>query len=195
MRRGTTLVEVLIACSLLGLFLAMVATAVGTALHGEANAQSKIGAFREGSNVLERIDRELRMCIQVMSPDPTSTFPEGATWSPVVGTQAPFVFQYTTDTGTVNTVLYQLDPTTHEIQRCLYQPYTVFNLGNPTQTPPIPVASGVTQFVITRLAKTSTHYVPFLQLDLYTGNGTSSYWMTSTVQVVGLVQNASAGTP
>ncbi len=161
-RRGMTLVEVLIATVVFGVFLTLAASTLVRCYSYYINNRDVEVNFRDAAVGFDRMSRELTQCRQVYAPDASTTWSEGVTVSPTPG--APFVFAFqqpnlgaTPGVGTkmpsapMGAVGYQLDVKTRTLQRLLYAVATDPTSGSPLSVQAI--ASPVLSFAVTRVPR------------------------------------------
>lgn len=162
-RRGISLVEVLTAVVMFGVFLTLAATTLVRCYRNYVSNRDVAVSFRNASIALDKMAAELGQCRQVYAPDPAGAFAPGQTVTPTPG--APFVFAYqqpelgvngvngNTPLPPMTAVGYQLrhldptDPTRNVLERLLYAPGTDPMSGAPVavQTAASPVMSFTVQ--------------------------------------------------
>ncbi|MBI3924171.1 MAG: hypothetical protein HY319_01395 [Armatimonadetes bacterium] len=164
---GVTLIEVLIASGLFVLVLVLVGQLTVAAYWSHSQTTSKNQVMRDGSIALDRLNRELSMCTDLLLPDPA--VPE----TDYQGTQ-PLVFRtYTSRANPLpeSVLAYRFDSARKALERRVYEPS--FDPADPvTQIPmgePRIVAQKVVGFKYRIVAPALTGGTPFvrLQLELY----------------------------
>jgi type II secretory pathway pseudopilin PulG len=172
MKRGMTLVEVLVACFLMALFCTMVAVAFAAAFRNYHAFEEKIVCYRNALNALDRMGRRLALCQQIYAPNwgnVPSTPPPAPTPLPTpyaVGTASPLVFgYYSSALDAVAIVGYSYSADTPG--QIVEQDYAVYP-GPPTSTTAL--ATSVSSFIVTRANPQSYPVlVPQFTLTLPTG--------------------------
>lgn len=101
-RRGVTLLELMISIALFGIVTTIVAQCLVMGYHAHIATTDKMLVFRRASIALDEMGRQLRYCVDVLSPH----VPLGTAVHPASGSR--FTFTYNASVGKV-TVSYWLD--------------------------------------------------------------------------------------
>ncbi len=118
---GATLIEVVIAAALIFLILSLIGHLSVTGATNYQNTTEGNSTFRKCALALERLQRELTVCRQILSPISSEIYQY----------QQPLVFTAYMPSSAPTpliTVSYRLNPSTHCLERALYEPdYTPGN--------------------------------------------------------------------
>lgn len=160
-RKGMSLIEVLVAGSVMALFVSMVGFTLVAAYRTHAKNSQHISYTRKGMIGISYLGRELKMSKEIYSP-PLSIWVEGGSYAPIKGVTPPLVFKrYNAGTEQDIQVAYQLNPDTKELERFLYDSDYETIIEGSRKT----VATAVQQFQVERLPSKYEQYVN-LKIDL-----------------------------
>ena len=182
LRRGMTLIEVLVGMLVMGLFLTLAARALVLAYRSTHDASDKAQATRMVVDGLDLMMRDLRLCQEIEQPNLRTTFIDGATISPTITN--PLIFARRSSTGNQTFVGYGLDTSTTLLMRLDY------SAGYTVGTPPSnthPIAYDITSLTVTRLKRLTTGNLLYLQVD------TTATLPTLTLQIPLQVQTLQLG--
>ena len=162
-RGGLTLIEVLVAATVLGIISTMIGHAVVVAFRAQRTGEAKVNNIRQGALALDWMQRELSTSSSLFNPNPNASV-NG--WSP---TQAdPLRFARNSATGP-SEVWYWHDATNQEVRR--------WETGDPPEGRV--VARNVDTLTVTHLA-----FSPVIQANLQVTTMTKP--ITSTARVLSL---------
>lgn len=119
-----TLLEVLIAGAVFGLFLTMVSHALVLAARNRAVVEEDAQALRRAAVAVEWLGRELRLCQKLYVPDPGAAgFAFEAPYRPEAGATAPWIFRrYDHATGKDTVVGFTYVRSDRSLRRLVYDP-------------------------------------------------------------------------
>lgn len=118
-RGGFSLIEVLMACAVLSLFITMVCQLFVSAYRSHVQTSEKMGNLRAASVTIDRIARQMGSCDKLYYPDPAVP-PISVLGSAYSATSAPFVFRCNTSTGP-KVFGYRLDTGKSVIKELIYK--------------------------------------------------------------------------
>lgn len=118
-RTGFSLIEVLMTCAVLSLFITMVTQLFVTAYRSHVQSSLKLTNLRAASVTMDRLTRQLGSCDKLYTPDPTLP-PMSVLGSPYSATGAPFVFRCNSASGP-KVFGYRLDTQTDVVKELIYK--------------------------------------------------------------------------
>lgn len=117
-RRGTTLIELLIACGLFLLSLVVIGQLTVRAMTSRSQTEDKNQVFRAATVILDQMQRDFEHADAILSPQPVSGELTGSIHP---GGDDPVLVLHTLGSKT-NIVGYGFDRKSHELKRILYDP-------------------------------------------------------------------------
>lgn len=137
-KKGVTIVELLVAVTLFGLFLTVITALFIRGYDSYSKGTNKAFFFRQAAKSMDVITSELRQAQRIYKPDEAS-LPGG--YLPVKDSNSPLIFvKRNPQTGENNTIAYTMDNSAHTIERFIYGPSfnpddeNSWNINGPIQT-------------------------------------------------------------
>lgn len=168
-----TLVEVLVASSIMVLFVLGVSQLLVTGYRANARRQTEGQSLRRGMDALNQVGRELRLCEQLINP--YYNWSNDGSYVPEKGVRFPFIFRRYSGTAQSEIVVaYEWDRKSSQLERVIYPktvtPQLIDLLPSIKEESRALLSPSIQSFKITRLAAAMDPLqftiVQFLQIDL-----------------------------
>ncbi len=155
---GFSLLEVLMSCAVLSLFITLVSQLFVTAYRSHVLTSQKMANLRSASVTLDRISRQMGSCDRLYYPDP-SIPPISVLGTSFSATSSPFVFRVNTSTGP-KVFGYRLDTTKDVITELVYKnDYDPVNPSKQTVTSSKDLSPGEGELKLTHIQVNSIDFV------------------------------------